>query len=166
MPEDTLKKIAAEVHSAVAGLTELIEREYASRSEIDAKYTRKEVSKRRFVWVVGFILASLFLSYFAIVTTVSACFLGGDSKHKPYSVCKVIPGYSDAMKQNEIVSQQFAQLRKITTENDERIDRLERMGNVGKMVKDSNERLAEILKNQKLIEKHLKEAEEDSRRND
>lgn len=122
MPEETMQQAAQELHRAVLALTELIEREYPSRREVERRFTTKESSLKRWYLVMALILVSSFISFVSTVTTVSVCFLG-DSDHP--DICEVLPGYKESEQRNQDLINLLTQLNRITTRNDARLDRLE-----------------------------------------
>jgi hypothetical protein len=123
VPDQTMKEAAEELHAAVLALKELIEREYPSRKEVERRFQSKQNAQVRLTFVILVICISFVLSFFAIIGTISTCFLG-DAASSP-SACGVLPGYSDTEKKNQDLLQQFEELIKITTRNDHRLDKLE-----------------------------------------
>lgn len=129
-----MQQIAEETHAAVAALTEFIRREVPSRTEVEARFpNRSELSlKRRQAWfiIAGITVLALFFGFLATVTTVSACFVGGNPQpdgtveHSP--VCGIMPGYNESVAQQEELIKQFKKLVETTQRNELRIQRLER----------------------------------------
>lgn len=124
MPDRTLKEAASELHGLILGVQELIERDYPDRREVERRFISREAGVRRLVLAVAMILVSSLISYGMAVSTVSACFLGGDDDHP--SACKFIPGYEKSIERNKVVLKQFTELQKRSLRNEKRIDQLEK----------------------------------------
>lgn len=114
MPDKALSEIAAEVHAATAGLAELLKR-YPDREEVEKRFVNKAQSRSRFVLVVVMVLIAMVVSAFMTVSTVSVCFLGGQTSNP--GICHIMPGYSSAIKQNRLLLKQFRALVAVTQSN-------------------------------------------------
>lgn len=127
MPDQTMHQAAKELREAVVALKELINREYPSRGEVEARFQSKQNAQNRMIFVILTVLCSFILSFFATVGTVSTCFLGDGTQHPPH-ICSMLPGYNDTIRNNKVILRQFQHLIKVTESNDHRLDRLEKTG--------------------------------------
>ena len=119
-----MQDAADELHNAAIALRELIEREYPSRRETDAKFSSKRKANQRWYLALILILASTLLSFVTTVSTVSSCFLGRDDKHP--QVCQLMPGYEDTVKRNRACLKDYLRLQELIIKNHRRLNRLEK----------------------------------------
>lgn len=111
MPDKTLHEVAYEARNAVRGLERLLEQH--------RKAARKRILMVTLVWVP----LAMVIATGITITTISACFLGGDAKHP--QTCQVLPGYTKTQNRQKEFDQQFAELFNTTYKNDKRLKRLE-----------------------------------------
>jgi hypothetical protein len=122
MPDQTMKEAATELHGAVVALTELIEREYPSRREVERRFQSKSQSQNRLWLVFIVILLSVTFSYVMAISTVTTCFLSDNSP----GICNAIPGYTYATDKENTLEEIILRLDKRSKVNDRRLDRLEK----------------------------------------
>lgn len=125
MPDQTMKEAATELHGAVVALTELIEREYPSRREVERRFQSKSQSQNRLWLVLLVIFLSVTFSYVMAISTVTTCFLD-DSSPK---ICNAIPGYTYAVDKESSLEKIILRLDERSKVNDRRLDRLEQKVN-------------------------------------
>jgi hypothetical protein len=125
VPEQALHDAVTELRAAILALTELIQREYPNREEVEKRFTKKKTSQRRWFLVLALIPIMLVVSLFGSAATVSYCFLSEGGYEHP-GACGVIPGYNEAVDANDVLIKQFEQLIATTETNKKRINNLER----------------------------------------
>jgi hypothetical protein len=124
VPEQALHEAVVELRAAILALTELIEREYPNREEVEKRFTKKKTSQRRWLLVLAMIPVMILVSLFGSAATVSYCFLSDGGYEHP-GACGLIPGYNKAVEANDVLIKQFEQLITTTERNEKRIKKLE-----------------------------------------
>jgi hypothetical protein len=123
MPETTLEKAAQELHNAVVALTELVNREYPSRREVERRFASKAYMVRNWKIFLSIMVGSTLLSFVGTVSVISTCFLG--SLDRP-EACKMLPGYSETFKISERRVGLIQENAETTLDHEKRIAQLER----------------------------------------
>jgi hypothetical protein len=121
MPDKTIQSAAHELHLTVIALTELLEREYPKREEVEQNFISKNTGRKRWIVAVCFVLATTGLAFLGTIGTVSTCFLQGTNP----TMCNVLPGYSDTQLRNRKIVSEFRHLQEVTENNDKRLTQLE-----------------------------------------
>ena len=107
---DALIQATRELVAEVRTLKDRVERDYANRSEIEAKYASKyTVSKRRTQAIIILFLA-IVASYFITVGTTSYCFL--DQAAATHGYCQILPGFDETQARNAELVHEFRELQK------------------------------------------------------
>lgn len=124
MPDKTIQSAAHELHMTVIALTELLEREYPKREEVEQNFISKNTGRKR--WIAGtlFVFLTTGLAFLGTIGTVSTCFLQGTNP----TMCNVLPGYADTQLRNRKIVSEFRRLQEVTDENARRITELENAG--------------------------------------
>ena len=108
MPDQVSKEIIKELRETINALNAIIKRE----------------NKKYLVIIFALIVSSIFISIVSTTAVVSVCFLSGPDDVP--GICTTIPGYHDSVENNKKLLKQFEQLQKVTQENQQRIDKLEK----------------------------------------
>lgn len=117
-----LLQAVRELTAVTKALNKTLSEDYPKRREIERNYLSKQQSSRNIRFFVAFVFASIFISQFVTIATVSTCFLG-DPEHP--RICQLMPGYKDSIQQNKDILKHFQELMQITKQNDRRLDEIE-----------------------------------------
>lgn len=121
--ESELVRSIQSLRVVVTTLTEVLETEYPDREEVARNYTTKKQSWQKLIAGLTILALSLPVAVLSSSGIVSVCFLG-DLEHP--SVCKAIPGYTEADTRNQGLVREFRTLQERSLRNEARITRLER----------------------------------------
>lgn len=110
-----------------AAVNDLIEEVRALNAKLANYPPRDEVRRdgRRRGWrFLGFAIAIILAAQLMTMTTISYCFLDASGEGGRHGACDVLPGYSEAMQQNEIRLARFEMLLTTIEKNKAEIARL------------------------------------------
>lgn len=113
--ERDIREAVKQMAIATQAMRTLIDKEYPTRREMEARFVEKVESRRTLVIAVVVGLISAILSFFGTISTVSTCFLGGDTEHP--AVCSFMPGYDESQRQSEEFFKEFERMRQQIEKN-------------------------------------------------
>lgn len=112
--------------TVVNNLDTTLRNDYPKRVEVERRFTTKKATRARVKVLVATIAGSVIASIFVTTGTISTCFLGG-VQHGIYpQICSIMPGYSSATQENDVVRKKFYDMLDQLKVNQKEIDRLKR----------------------------------------
>lgn len=118
-PLEESDELLAAVQSLLSEVRDLRKQlsRYAPREEV----TRE--SRKRAWRFLSAALVCILISQGLTLMTISYCFL--DASNSTKSVCKVIPGYGEALEQNAVRLERFGSMLDVVEDSHDRIDSIE-----------------------------------------